>query len=77
MTPFDRREQAFAGLKGKTGPESQAYVDEIVASTGAKKGDDAPFQRVKADFGNRVDDADLRDRTAGPMSEALAHVKTA
>ena len=66
-----------AESKGLTGADAQAYAANLVAYSVATGGDQALFDRVRADLPASVTDSAIRGRMAAMMTESVAFVKTA
>ena len=66
-----------AALNGRDGAQADAYVAELVTFSVANPGDQALFDRLRADLPASVGDHQIRERIAAAMAESVAHVKTA
>jgi hypothetical protein len=69
---------AVAEMLGKTGDDAAAYAKEVVASDFEEAGDDDVVRKVLADLktgGVDMSEADLRNKMADLMDEAIAQVQ--
>lgn len=63
-----------AELLGKTGDDAAAYAKEVVKADFQEVGDEDVFRKVKADLGDRVDEATVREKMRALMTEAKAQL---
>ncbi|TNC68052.1 DUF1476 domain-containing protein [Rubellimicrobium roseum] len=63
-----------AGLLGKTGPEAEAYAQEIIRADLRSAGEEDVFQKIRDDLGGRADDAAIRGRMQAFLSEAKVQI---
>lgn len=69
---------AVAEMLGKTGDDAAVYAKEVVASDFEEAGDDDVVRKVLADLktgGVDMSEADLRNKMADLMDEAIAQVQ--
>lgn len=63
-----------ADLLGKTGDDATAYAKEVVKADFQEAGDEDVFRKVKADLGDRADEATVREKMRTLMTEAKAQL---
>ena len=63
-----------AELMGKTGEDADAYAREVIKSDFEEAGDEDVFRKVKGDLGDKVTDAELRERMTVLMAEAKGQI---
>lgn len=65
-----------AGLLGKTGDEAAEYAREVIKSDFQESGEEDVFRKVKADLGDRADDAAIRAQMRSLLAEAKSQIMT-
>ena len=66
--------QWAAGLLGKTGPEADAYVREVVTSDFEEVGHEDVYRKLSGDLGDKADEQTIRAKMAECMAEARRQV---
>ncbi|OOY21298.1 aldolase [Thioclava sp. DLFJ5-1] len=66
--------QWAAELLGKTGPEADAYVREVVTSDFEEAGHEDVFRKLSGDLGDKADEQTIRAKMAECMAEARRQV---
>jgi hypothetical protein len=63
-----------AGLLGRTGPEAEAYAQDVVREDCAEAGHECVVRKLAADLGDRADEDTIRARMDALMHEAKAQL---
>ena len=63
-----------AELMGKTGDEADAYAKEVIKADFEEAGDEDVYRKVAGDLGDKADEATIRAKMTGLMSEAKAQL---